>query len=846
MTGISRRPWGAASWHRARAGGLRRRLRLAREGRRALARTRVIPLAAAIVLETAGPPPADTTVTFVAGEPRVIVLRHGPPENMVFAEVTFAAEAFRADSGRPVKVEIRPAAGRVRARPASRACRSATARRSSSSIPGTSRRRPRRARSTGATCCTSARSRSASCWAPDSRIALLPSTRPATRQPRGRALPAPGHLPGRGAPSRRELRRLRRARPPGRRHGAGHPRGRARRRHAGHRVRQAPPRPVRLPARVARGRRAVGPLHLPRPPIRARCSATAAAPASAGPRSRAGSRSPTDLPPLEHLGRLLRRHPPVDVPGLPRFTGGAVGYLGYDVVRTIESLPDAPPDDRDLPDAVVMVTDTLLVLDNLYNRATVIANVEVAAGRGRRRSCAGSIAAAEARIDDWLARLAAPGHDPAAGARAAGRAAARRVALRRRPVPGATCVGSRSTSRPATPSRPCCRAGSSWPRRIRSSPTATSARSIPRRTSTTSTATTSTSSAARPRSWCGWRTARSRCGRSPAPGRAAPTAEEDAALAAELAADPKERAEHLMLVDLGRNDVGRVAEFGSVRLTAFMTIERYSHVMHLVSEVRGRLRPGARRGGRARRLASRPAPCRGAPKVRAMQIIDELEPVRRGPVRRRGRLHRLGRAHPRHRHRHPDLRHARRPRLDPGRRRHRRRFRSRRPNGGRPRPRRGRCCWRWPGWRWRAPTAEPRDRRPPGRSVLYSRMLPLRLVSTTGDQTFELARGPDARRRPGSHQRHRDLRSHDLPPSRGAHRRRRRRRGEGPRQLERHLHQRRPGHEPATWRSSDSVTFGKVTFRLTRASVARPGDSAARHRRGGRGCRGQDRAPARR
>ena len=107
-------------------------------------------------------------------------------------------------------------------------------------------------------------------------------------------------------------------------------------------------------------------------------------------------------------------------------------------------------------------------------------------------------------------------------------------------------------------------------------------------------------------------------------------AAQDAALADELAADPKERAEHLMLVDLGRNDVGRVAEFGSVRLTAFMTIERYSHVMHLVSEVRGRLRPEL--DAVAALAACFPAgTVSGAPKVRAMQIIDELEPVRRGP-----------------------------------------------------------------------------------------------------------------------------------------------------------------------------------------------------------------------
>jgi len=106
--------------------------------------------------------------------------------------------------------------------------------------------------------------------------------------------------------------------------------------------------------------------------------------------------------------------------------------------------------------------------------------------------------------------------------------------------------------------------------------------------------------------------------------------EQDAALADELLADPKERAEHLMLVDLGRNDVGRVAEFGTVRLTAFMAIERYSHVMHLVSEVRGRLRPEL--DAIAALAACFPAgTVSGAPKVRAMEIIDELEPVRRGP-----------------------------------------------------------------------------------------------------------------------------------------------------------------------------------------------------------------------
>ena len=110
MTGISRRPWGAASWlcmALAACGG-----RAGSGGKKVEpAPARVIPLAAGIVLETAGPPPSDTAITFLAGEPHVIVLRHGPPENVVFAEVSFAASAFRADSGRSVTVEVRPRPG---------------------------------------------------------------------------------------------------------------------------------------------------------------------------------------------------------------------------------------------------------------------------------------------------------------------------------------------------------------------------------------------------------------------------------------------------------------------------------------------------------------------------------------------------------------------------------------------------------------------------------------------------------------------------------------------------------------------------------------------------------------
>ncbi len=335
-----------------------------------------------------------------------------------------------------------------------------------------------------------------------------------------------------------------------------------------------------------------------------------------------------DVAPLEHLGRTMRRHPPVEVPGLPRFTGGAVGYLGYDIVRTIESLPDAPPDDRDLPDALLMVTDTLLVLDNLYNRATVIASVELP-GNADDRVLRRLFDEAEARIDAWLERLAAP-------------ATVQPLAIETPPAlpPATSPYADAAFQDDVSRIKEYIAAGDTF-----------------------QTVLSRRLDLAAPDPFLTYRYLRAlnpapylyylHCddihviGSSPEilvrveegevtlrpiagtrPRGATP--EQDTALAEELASDPKERAEHLMLVDLGRNDVGRVAEYGSVRLTAFMAIERYSHVMHLVSEVRGRLRPDL--DAVAALAACFPAgTVSGAPKVRAMQIIDQLEPVRRGP-----------------------------------------------------------------------------------------------------------------------------------------------------------------------------------------------------------------------
>ena len=158
------------------------------------------------------------------------------------------------------------------------------------------------------------------------------------------------------------------------------------------------------------------------------------------------------------------------------------------------------------------------------------------------------------------------------------------------------------------------------------------------------------------------------------------TPEEDAALEADLLADPKERAEHLMLIDLGRNDVGHVSEPGSVEVGEQFVVERYSHVMHIVSEVTGRLKPGLSYADVLR--ATFPAgTVSGAPKIRALEIIGELEPRQAQRLRRQHRLHRLA-WRCRHRHRHPHRRHPGRQAARAGRCRHRPRLRSGEGMGG--------------------------------------------------------------------------------------------------------------------------------------------------------------------
>ncbi len=267
----------------------------------------------------------------------------------------------------------------------------------------------------------------------------------------------------------------------------------------------------------------------------------------------------------------------------------------------------------------------------------------------------------------------------------------------------------------------------------------------------------------------------------------------DAALAAELAADAKERAEHLMLVDLGRNDVGRVAAFGSVAVTELLGLERYAHVQHLVSEVRpARGRP--RRGGRPQGLLP------GRDRLRRAQGARDGDPRRPGAhaprhLRRRGRLHRLGRPGARHGHRDPDL-------LvlpdrvvvqagagivadsDPERELEETEAKARAALRAIALARGGAGFLRWRLPRRSGIFRRPRSPIPHGRRFQAGQH--------RGRSIDRRQAGRHADRRPCRQQRRPDLRSHHLPPARPAERRGRRRAGEGPRLLQRHLPERQP------------------------------------------------------
>ncbi|MDR2240248.1 MAG: anthranilate synthase component I [Zoogloeaceae bacterium] len=327
-----------------------------------------------------------------------------------------------------------------------------------------------------------------------------------------------------------------------------------------------------------------------------------------------------DCDPLAFIGEYMARFKLAPRADLPRFCGGLVGCFGYDTVRHIEPklAGTRKPDPLGTPDILLLLSEEIAVVDNLSGKLTLVVYAEP--------DVPGAFKRAKARLKALLARLREPAAIPAEtpgvprpAVSTFGEAAFKQAVARAKQyiVDGdiMQVVLSQRMSKPyaATPLA-LYRAlrtlnpspymfyfdfedfhvvGASPEILVRLEDGAVTLRPI-----------------------AGTR-------------RRGKTVEEDEALAAELLADEKERAEHLMLLDLGRNDVGRVARTGSVRVTEQFVIERYSHVMHIVSNVEGKLKPSL--DALAVLRAAFPAgTVSGAPKVRAMQIIDELEPVKRG------------------------------------------------------------------------------------------------------------------------------------------------------------------------------------------------------------------------
>jgi len=327
--------------------------------------------------------------------------------------------------------------------------------------------------------------------------------------------------------------------------------------------------------------------------------------------------------PYEAVAEYMERFRVAEVPGLPPFAGGAVGIFGYDLVRTVEDLGEANPDPLELPDLALLVTDALIAFDHLHNRMTILACAFVDDG-----DVDSAWEEAAGRIESLRSRLSGPvpaGADPSQVEPARFRSNIERedfegtvgriVEYIRAGDAFQVVPSQRFTAEQRCESFSIYRAlrainpspymyfiefgdfqiaGASPEPLLKVSGERVEIRPI---------------AGTAPR------------GTGPA---------EDAELAERLVSDPKERAEHVMLVDLARNDIGRVSRYGTVEVEELMVVEYYSHVMHIVSRVTGLLRQGL--GALDVLRAALPAgTLSGAPKVRAMEIIDELEPVKRGP-----------------------------------------------------------------------------------------------------------------------------------------------------------------------------------------------------------------------
>ena len=327
-----------------------------------------------------------------------------------------------------------------------------------------------------------------------------------------------------------------------------------------------------------------------------------------------------DTNPLEFIGKFMKRFRAAPTTGLPRFCGGLVGCFGYDTVRYIETrlTRSLKPDDLGIPDIVLLLSEEIAVVDNLSGKLTLVVYAEPGVPGAQQK--------AQARLRELLGQLREPARIPLETPQSSQPAVSmfgetqfkQAVSRAKRYITEGDImqvVLSQRMSKPLTAS-PLAVYRSL--RSLNPSPymfffdfedfhvVGASPEILVRLDGDTVTV----------RPIAGTR-------------RRGVSYDEDQTLAAELLADEKERAEHVQLLDLGRNDAGRVARVGTIKVTEHMIVERYSHVMHIVSNVEARLRPEL--GALDVLKATFPAgTVSGAPKVRAMEIIDELEPLKRG------------------------------------------------------------------------------------------------------------------------------------------------------------------------------------------------------------------------
>ncbi|MFA5145292.1 MAG: anthranilate synthase component I [Candidatus Omnitrophota bacterium] len=351
------------------------------------------------------------------------------------------------------------------------------------------------------------------------------------------------------------------------------------------------------------------------------------------PRQKRASRFTTELSPLDEIKKIMKGFKAVTVPGLPRFYGGLVGFMEYDTVRFFESLPDENPDDLKLPHSMFILTDTIMVFDHVNHTIKIVNNVMLP--EETRGLSAAKLTAAYGKAIKRIESIRSDFMKPVAEEKNKGLRPLRKTNIESNFSKSAfmdivnkaksyirkgdiiqvvlsqrfklkikrDAFGIYRSLRSLNPSpymyflklKDAVLIGSSPEMLVRCEDGLVRMRPI---------------AGTRPRG---------------------KTEEEDKKLEKELLNDKKEKAEHLMLVDLGRNDLGRVCRTGTVTVDEFMGIERYSHVMHLVSEVRGQLDAKKQDIYDVLKAAFPAGTVSGSPKIRAMEIIDELENLKRGP-----------------------------------------------------------------------------------------------------------------------------------------------------------------------------------------------------------------------